>query len=114
MRQQRSQTQLFIMIILIVAIILFRMIINRTGDVAIEKVKKMGEEKQQQEEVQGEADTGKDPLMNELQQRIDSANDPLEELKPRPAPAPEPEASAPRSTAPPPAPVEPSADSSSR
>jgi cytoskeletal protein RodZ len=85
MRHRRSQMQLFVMILLIVVLILFRVMINRAGNAAIERVKQMDEEKRQiQEEVQKKIDAEKqDPLMEELQKRIDEANDPLEELKPK-------------------------------
>lgn len=98
--------QLFVMILMIVVLILFRVMINRAGNAAIERVKEMDEEKRlRAEEVQKKIDAEKqDPLMEELQKRIDDANDPLEELKPKlgtpptlesqavptPAPAPDP------------------------
>jgi len=118
MRHRRSQMQLFVMILMIVVLILFRVMINRAGNAAIERVKQMDEEKRLlQEEVQKKIDAEKqDPLMEELQKRIDDANDPLEELKPKltPPPAPESQAIPTPAPTPSPAPAEPSANSSSR
>jgi regulatory protein YycI of two-component signal transduction system YycFG len=117
MRHRRSQMQLFVMILMIVVLILFRVMINRAGNAAIEKVKQADEEKRlRQEEVQRKIDAAKeDPLMEELQKRIDDANDPLEELKPKlvtPS-TPEPQAVPTPAPAPDSAPADPSAKSSS-
>lgn len=120
MRHRRSQMQLFVMILMIVVLILFRVMINRAGNAAIEKVKQMDEEKKlRQEEVQRKIDAEKkDPLMEELQKRIDDANDPLEELKPKLvtplSPEPESQAVPTPVPAPTPTPAEPPANSSSR
>ena len=112
MRSRRSQMQLFVMILLIVVLILFRMMITRAGDAAIERVKKADEDRKLREEVQKRLDAEKDPLMEELQRRVDAAHDPLEDLKPKSAP--EAEGTAPPAPPSSPAPAQPSADSPSR